>query len=43
MGLEDQEGLEVELAQFHGPLHYYKNFTGLRLTEGIKYLADRAE
>ncbi len=36
-------GLEEELDQFHGTLHYYKNFTGLRLTEGIKYLEERAE
>lgn len=34
--------LEEELAQFHGTTRYYKNFTGLLFTDGIKYLADRA-
>ena len=34
--------LEDELQQFHGTQHYYRNFTGLLYTDGIKYLADRA-
>ena len=36
-------GLEEELAQFHGTQHYYRNFTGLLFTDGIKYLADRVD
>ncbi len=35
-------GLEEELEQFHGTQEYYRNFTGLLFTEGIKYLAERA-
>lgn len=34
--------LEDELAQFTGTSQYYRNFTGLLYTDGIKYLADRA-
>ncbi len=41
--MERGEGLEAELSQFHGTLHYYKNFTGLLYTDGIKYLAERGE
>ena len=36
-------GLEEELQQFYGTTHYYRNFTGLRFTDGVKYLADHAE
>ncbi len=39
----DEDDLEAELAQFHGTQGYYKNFTGLLYTDGIKYLADHAE
>ncbi len=35
--------LEAELAHFHGTTGYYKNFTGLLYTDGVKYLADHAE
>ena len=35
--------LEEELAQFHGTTKYYKNFTGLLYTDGVRYLAERAE
>ena len=35
-------GLEEELNEFIGTQHYYKNFTGLLFTDGIKYLADKA-
>ena len=35
-------GLKDELEQFHGTIRYYKDFTGLLFTDGIKYLADRA-
>ena len=35
-------GLEEELAQFHGTQHYYRNFTGLLFSDGVKYLADKA-
>ena len=38
----DEDDLEAELAQFHGTLQYYKNFTGLVYTDGIMYLAERA-
>jgi len=30
-----------ELVQFTGTEHYYKHFTGLKYTDGIKYLADK--
>ena len=33
-------GLDGELAQFTGTQHYYKDFTGLLFTDGVKYLAD---
>jgi hypothetical protein len=36
-------GLEDELEQFHGTTRYYKDFTGLLFTDGINYLADRAD
>ena len=32
---------EMCLDQFHGTEHYYKHFTGLKYTDGIKYLADK--
>jgi hypothetical protein len=35
-------GLEEELDQFNGTSKYYRSFTGLLFTDGIKYLADRA-
>lgn len=35
--------LKDELQQFYGTTRYYKNFTGLRFTDGVKYLADHAE
>lgn len=34
--------LEDELAHFTGTEQYYRNLTGLLFTDGIKYLADRA-
>ncbi len=36
-------GLEDELAGFIGTTQYYRNYTGLLFTDGIKYLADQAE
>ena len=39
----DEDDLEAELAQFHGTTKYYKNFTGLLYTDGVRYLAERAE
>jgi len=33
--------LKAELKQFTGTEHYYKNFTGLRYTDGVKFLADK--
>lgn len=30
-----------DLDQFTGTEHYYKHFTGLKYTDGIKYLADK--
>ena len=35
-------GLEADLAQFTGTLHYYRHPLGLLFTDGIKYLADHA-
>lgn len=32
---------ELNLDQFHGTEHYYKHFTGIKYTDGIKYLADK--
>ena len=37
-----QMGLEEELMQFTGTENYYRNFTGLVFTDGVKYLADKA-
>ncbi|MBI4501822.1 MAG: hypothetical protein HY700_11740 [Gemmatimonadetes bacterium] len=34
--------LEDELAQVHGTIRYYRNFTGLLFTDGVKYLGDHA-
>lgn len=34
--------LEEDLCQFTGTEHYYRNFTGLHYTDGIKYLAEHA-
>ena len=33
--------IDLNLDQFHGTEHYYKHFTGLKYTDGIKYLADK--
>ena len=35
--------LEAELGQFHGTTQYYRDFTGLLFTDGVKYLADNAK
>src|SRR6266545_2852011 len=35
-------GLEDELRQFIGTERYYRHFTGMLYTDGIRYLADRA-
>lgn len=35
-------GLEEDLRQFTGTEHYYRNFTGLIYTDGIKHLAEQA-
>ena len=35
-------GLEDDLWQFTGTLHYYQHFTGLRYTDGIRFLAEQA-
>ena len=32
---------DVNLDQFTGTEHYYQHFTGLKYTDGIKYLADK--
>lgn len=32
---------DLNLDQFHGTEHYYKHFTGIKYTDGIKYLADK--
>jgi len=34
--------LKAELVQFIGTQNYYRHFTGLIYTDGIKYLADKA-
>lgn len=34
--------LESDLQQFCGTENYYRNFTGLLYTDGVKYLADNA-
>jgi hypothetical protein len=39
----DDRSLEVELAEFTGTQHYYRNFTGLLYTDGVSYLAGQAE
>ncbi len=31
----------LNLDQFTGTEHYYKHFTGIKYTDGIKYLADK--
>lgn len=35
-------GLDDDLRQFTGTERYYQNFTGLRYTDGIHYLAEKA-
>ena len=35
--------LEAGLGQFHGTTRYYRDFTGLLFTDGVKYLADNAK
>ncbi len=40
---DNQTGLEAELRQFTGTERYYLNFTGLLYTDGVRYLAERAE
>lgn len=35
-------GLEEDLGQFTGTQQYYRNFTGLRYTDGVHYLAEHA-
>ena len=37
------EKLKEELRGFTGAVNYYRHFTGLKYTDGVKYLADRAE
>lgn len=34
---------ELNLDQFTGTEHYYKHFTGIKYTDGIKYLADKTK
>jgi len=34
---------DLNLDQFTGTEHYYKHFTGLLFTDGIKYLADETK
>ena len=41
MEIESRE-LEQELKNFHGTERYFRNFTGLLYTDGIKYLAEKA-
>lgn len=36
----DKEELKAELNHFTGTEHYYKNFTGLLYTDGVKFLAE---
>ena len=38
----EKEELEFALAHFIGTENYYKHFTGLLYTDGVKYLADKA-
>ncbi len=40
--MNNQSAIEAELGQFTGTQRYYRNFTGLLYTEGIRYLAERA-
>lgn len=37
------EKLKEELRGFTGTVNYYRHLTGLKYTDGVKYLADRAE
>ena len=39
----DEEKLKVELSSFTGTEYYYRHFTGLKFTDGIKYLADKTD
>jgi len=36
-------GLEEELEQFTGAMEYYRHPLGIIFTDGVKYLADKAE
>ena len=38
----EAEKIENELKQFTGTECYFRNFTGLKYTEGIQYLAEKA-
>lgn len=37
-----EEKLKAELAGFTGTENYYKHFTGMLFTDGVKFLADKA-
>ena len=39
---DDQTGLEAELQRFTGTQGYYRNFTGLLYTDGVRYVAEAA-
>jgi len=34
---------QYELSQFTGTEHYYNHWLGIKLTDGVKYLAERAK
>ena len=40
--MDNQSTIEDELRHFTGTQHYYRNFTGLLYTDGIRYLAEQA-
>ena len=37
------DALKDELDSFRGTTRYYEHFTGLRYTDGVRHLADRAD
>jgi len=42
MNKNETEKLESELENFTGTENYFRNFTGLKYTDGIQYLAEKA-
>ena len=40
--MNNQSAIEAQLRHFTGTQNYYRNFTGLLYTDGVRYLAEQA-